>query len=74
MTCTTCTQVSQLAPQVVRAARVVLHNPGDEAAMEYFDLVKQQWTDNMEKMRTLVDESVDTQWFMKATGMWDLRA
>ena len=57
-----------MAPQVVRSGRLVLNNPGDTSAVEYFDLMKQQWTDNVEKMRTLVDESVDTQSFMKATG------
>ena len=57
-----------LAPQVVRAASVVLNNPDDAAAVEFYNLMKQQWTDNVEKMRVLVDESVDTQAFMKATG------
>lgn len=60
--------MTKLAPQVIRSAEVVLMNPGNEASVEYYNLVKQQWSDNMEKMKTLVDETMDTQSFMKATG------
>lgn len=61
-------QVTGLAPQVVKAGKVVLMNPGHEASVEHFNLMKQQWTDNVEKMKSIIDESIDTQSFMKATG------
>lgn len=61
-------QVSSLAAQVVRAGKVVLANPGHDAAVEHFNLMKQQWTDNVDKMKSIIDESIDTQSFMKATG------
>ncbi|XP_067931173.1 vinculin-like [Watersipora subatra] len=60
-------QVVTLTPQVVRAARLVLDNSGDEAAISFMNLVKQQWLEKTEKMRSLVDESLDTQSFMQAS-------
>uniref|UniRef100_UPI00358DDEE6 vinculin isoform X3 n=1 Tax=Myxine glutinosa TaxID=7769 RepID=UPI00358DDEE6 len=49
-----------LTPQVVSSARILLKNPGNAAAVEHFDAMKNQWLTNMEKMTGLVDESVDT--------------
>uniref|UniRef100_A0A8C4NH82 Vinculin n=1 Tax=Eptatretus burgeri TaxID=7764 RepID=A0A8C4NH82_EPTBU len=49
-----------LTPQVVSSARILLKNPGNPAAVEHFDAMKNQWFTNMEKMTGLVDESVDT--------------
>ncbi|KAF6041156.1 Vinc [Bugula neritina] len=63
----TAKQLADLSPMVVTSAKVVLMNPGQEAAVEHFNLVKQQWADNVEKLKTLMDENTDTQSFMKAT-------
>ena len=62
-------QLTALGPQVVRAGRVVLMNPGHEASVEQFNLMKQQWSDNVNKMKEIIDNCVDTQAFMKASGM-----
>ncbi|XP_021371538.1 vinculin-like isoform X14 [Mizuhopecten yessoensis] len=59
-------QVSDLTPQVVTAARIVLAEPNNPAARDHFDLMKKQWTDNMEQLRGLVDEAVDTPAHLKA--------
>ena len=61
-------QSNELTPQLVKAARIVLSNPDNQAALEHFDLLKKQWLDNMEKLRGLVDESCDTVAFIRATG------
>ena len=61
-------QVNDLTPQVIKAARIVLQNPDNQAAVAHFDLLKEQWTDNMEKLRGLVDEATDTVGFIKACG------
>ena len=61
-------QLSDLTPEVVKAARIVLLNPQSEASLEHFDLLKKQWLDKMDKMRDLVDEAVDTHAFIKASG------
>ena len=53
---------------MVKAARIVLDNPDNQAAMEHFDLLKRQWLDNMEKLRGFVDEATDTVAFIKACG------
>jgi len=36
--------------QVVSAARILLRNPGNQAAYEHFETMKNQWIDNVEKM------------------------
>ncbi|XP_069132683.1 vinculin-like isoform X14 [Argopecten irradians] len=59
-------QVNDLTPQVVTAARIVLADPNNAAARDHFDLMKKQWTDNMEQLRGLVDEAVDTPAHLKA--------
>ncbi|XP_033751420.1 vinculin-like isoform X9 [Pecten maximus] len=59
-------QVNDLTPQVVTAARIVLADPNNAAARDHFDLMKKQWTDNMEHLRGLVDEAVDTPAHLKA--------
>ncbi|XP_025087820.1 vinculin-like isoform X11 [Pomacea canaliculata] len=53
-------QVKDLTPQIVNAARVLFTNPNNQAAVEHFELLKKQWTENMERLRSLVDEAVDT--------------
>lgn len=36
--------------QVISAARILLRNPGNQAAYEHFETMKNQWIDNVEKM------------------------
>lgn len=36
--------------QVTSAARILLKNPGNKAAYEHFDTMKNQWIDNVEKL------------------------
>ncbi|XP_052825598.1 vinculin isoform X4 [Octopus bimaculoides] len=63
----TSAQANDLSPQVVNAAKIVLINPTNQAAVDHFDLLKKQWTENMERLRTLVDEATDTEAFILAT-------
>lgn len=63
----TSAQANDLSPQVVNAARIVLINPENQAAVDHFDLLKKQWTENLERLRTLVDEATDTEAFIRAT-------
>ena len=51
------------------AAKIVFSNPDNQAAAEHFELLKKQWSDNMERMRNLVDEAVDSTALIKAEGM-----
>ncbi|KAM8924155.1 vinculin isoform 4-T4 [Pelodytes ibericus] len=57
----------ELTPQVVSAARILLRNPGNQAAYEHFETMKNQWIDNMEKMTGLVDEAIDTRSLLDAS-------
>ncbi|KAK1794148.1 hypothetical protein P4O66_011044 [Electrophorus voltai] len=56
-----------LTPQVVSAARILLKNPGNQAAQEHFETMKNQWIDNVEKMTALVDEAIDTKSLLDAS-------
>lgn len=53
---------------MVKAARIVLMNPANQASVEHFELLKGQWTENMEKLRGLIDEAIDTAAFIRANG------
>lgn len=66
-------QVKDLTPQIVNAARVLFTNPNNQAAVEHFELLKKQWTDNMERLRGLVDEAVDTAALIRAEEVAILR-
>lgn len=57
-----------MVPQVVKAARIVLMNPSNQASVEHFELLKKQWLENAEKLRSLVDEAIDTAAFIRANG------
>ncbi|XP_057198082.1 vinculin a isoform X2 [Triplophysa rosa] len=56
-----------LTPQVTSAARILLKNPGNQAAYEHFETMKNQWIDNIEKMTGLVDEAIDTKSLLDAS-------
>ncbi|XP_056432450.1 vinculin b isoform X1 [Gadus chalcogrammus] len=56
-----------LTPQVVSAARILLRNPGNQAAYEHFETMKNQWIDNVEKMTGMVDEAIDTKSLLDAS-------
>jgi hypothetical protein len=43
-------------------------NPNNQAAIEHFDQMKNRWTGNVERLRALVDEAVDTPALIKAEG------
>ena len=52
----------------MKAGRIVLSNPTNPASLEHFDLLRKQWLENAEKLRTLVDDATDTVAFIKAQG------
>ncbi|KAJ8014019.1 hypothetical protein DPEC_G00035900 [Dallia pectoralis] len=57
----------ELTPQVTSAACILLKNPGNQAAYEHFDTMKNQWIDNVEKLTGLVDEAIDTKSLLDAS-------
>ncbi|XP_050932763.1 vinculin isoform X1 [Lates calcarifer] len=56
----------ELTPQVTSAARILLKNPGNKAAYEHFDTMKNQWIDNVEKL-TGEDCAIDTKSLLDAS-------
>uniref|UniRef100_A0A671NL02 Vinculin n=1 Tax=Sinocyclocheilus anshuiensis TaxID=1608454 RepID=A0A671NL02_9TELE len=66
--CLTCVSVFCCShEQVTSAARILLKNPGNQAAYEHFETMKNQWIDNIEKMTSLVDEAIDTKSLLDAS-------
>uniref|UniRef100_A0A672NEX9 Vinculin n=1 Tax=Sinocyclocheilus grahami TaxID=75366 RepID=A0A672NEX9_SINGR len=66
--CLTCVSVFCCShEQVTSAARILLKNPGNQAAYEHFETMKNQWIDNIEKMTSLVDEAIDTKSLLNAS-------
>ncbi|XP_069573975.1 vinculin-like isoform X3 [Brachyistius frenatus] len=57
----------ELTPQVTSAAQILLKNPGNKAAYEHFDTMKNQWIDNVERLTGLVDEAIDTKSLLDAS-------
>ncbi|XP_061810461.1 vinculin-like isoform X5 [Nerophis lumbriciformis] len=57
----------ELTPQVTSAARILLKNPGNKAAYEHFDTMKNLWIDNVERLTGLVDEAIDTKSLLDAS-------
>ncbi|XP_053189160.1 vinculin-like isoform X2 [Scomber japonicus] len=57
----------ELTPQVTSAAQILLKNPGNKAAYEHFDTMKNQWIDNIERLTGLVDEAIDTKSLLDAS-------
>lgn len=70
-----CPGVSRLFShwQVVSAARILLRNPGNQAAYEHFETMKNQWIDNVEKMTGGVACEVLTVWSLR-NEFWETRA
>lgn len=62
-------QAEDLIPHVVKAARIVLVNPNNQESVEHFELVKKQWMDNMEKLRSMLDSTIDAAAFIRANGI-----
>jgi len=44
-------------------------NPSNQESAEHFELLKKQWLENAEKLRSLVDEAIDTAAFIRANGV-----
>ncbi|XP_033120247.1 vinculin-like isoform X4 [Anneissia japonica] len=59
-------QVDALTPQVISAGRLVLYHPNSTAAVEHFDLLKKEWTNNTNNLTRLVDDATDSVEFIKA--------
>jgi len=49
-------------------------NPSNQASVEHFELLKKQWLENAEKLRSLVDEAIDTAAFIRANGKFTVFA
>ncbi|XP_071956456.1 vinculin-like isoform X2 [Antedon mediterranea] len=59
-------QMDALTPQVISAGRLVLYHPNSTAAVEHFDLLKKEWTNNTNNLTRLVDDATDSVEFIKA--------
>ena len=63
------TQINDLTPQVIYAARIVFGDPKKSSITEeHFDLLQEQWVTQMEYLRRQVDEAIPCDEFVKACG------
>ncbi|CDK13446.1 Vinculin [Caenorhabditis elegans] len=60
----TAEKVEQLTPQLVNAGRVRLHNPGSE---QHFENIHKQYADALHRLRSHVDDAIDTGEFVRAS-------
>ncbi|CAF0725168.1 unnamed protein product [Rotaria sordida] len=63
----TASQINDLTPQVIYAARIVFGDPtSSSTTQEHFDLLRDQWITQMEYLRCQVDEAIPSDEFVKA--------
>lgn len=60
--------VESLTPQLISAGRIRFNNPDDRSLDEHFENLKTQYQDNLEKLRSMVDEAVDSSNFVSSSG------
>lgn len=60
--------VESITPQLINAGRIRFTHPDNKSADEHFENLKTQYQDNIEKLRALVDESVNSVGFVNASG------
>ncbi|XP_078687988.1 vinculin-like [Branchiostoma floridae x Branchiostoma belcheri] len=58
--------IRDLTPQIIYAGKILLYAPGDKVVSAHFEFMKTEWTTNMDKLTSLVDDAVDTVAFIKA--------
>ena len=51
---------------MVNAAYLALSFPGNKTCVENLELMQNQWVSNMERLQKLVDDSIDTEAFIRA--------
>ena len=60
--------VESMTPQLISAGRIRFTHPDNKSADEHFENLKSQYQDNIEKLRSMVDESVDSVNFVNSSG------
>lgn len=61
--------VESMTPQLISAGRIRFTHPDNKSADEHFENLKTQYQDNIEKLRSMVDESVDSVNFVNSSGL-----
>lgn len=59
-------QVNAITPQVINAGKIRLHNDSDSAS-QHFDNLRREYTDVLNKLRSHVDDAIDTGDFIRAS-------
>ncbi|XP_071853613.1 vinculin-like isoform X7 [Apostichopus japonicus] len=63
----TANDVAEMTPQLVFAGKLVLINPGNAAATENFDKLRDKYKEKVDSLTGLVDEATDAVEFIKAS-------
>ncbi|MCP9265659.1 Vinculin [Dirofilaria immitis] len=59
-------QVNAMTPQVINAGKIRLHNDSD-SANQHFDNLRREYTDVLNRLRSHVDDAIDTGDFIRAS-------
>lgn len=60
--------VESITPQLISAGRIRFTHPDNRSADEHFENLRLAYQDNIEKLRSMVDESVESVGFVNASG------
>lgn len=60
-------QIESITPQLINAGRIKFSHGDSKSVDEHFDNLKSQYQDNLEKLRSMVDEAVDSVNFVSAS-------
>lgn len=60
-------QIESLTPQLISAGRIRFTHPDNKSADEHFENLKSQYQENLERLRNMVDEAVDSVSFVNAS-------
>merc|ERR1719204_2302276 len=54
-----CRRIDEITPALVQAGRIVLNEPNNKAAAEHFELLKDEWTQSVDKLTATLDGAAD---------------
>ena len=54
-----CRRIDEISPALVQAGRIVLNEPDNKPAKEHFELLKDEWSQSVDKLTATLDGAAD---------------
>ena len=54
-----CRRIDEISPALVQAGRIVLNEPENKPAKEHFELLKDEWSQSVDKLTATLDGAAD---------------